>query len=217
MPESYLQTGCRLCPCRRKRCRTDDTKGKSFLYRICPAKYRIMFGAYCSGLTVWETILSGKGSGFKGKPSSKDLTEVEKILKDLALERYAFTDVCSLSGGERQRVLIGRALAQDPKIILLDEPTSNLDLRYQLEVMEILRSISSEKKMTVAVVIHDLNMALQLADYMIILNKNKIVAKGIPDQILTKQLIQDVYKVDASIIEVSRRKVVIPEKLCCNC
>ena len=111
----------------------------------------------------------------------------------------------------------GRALAQDPKIILLDEPTSNLDLRYQLEVMEILRSISSEKKMTVAVVIHDLNMALQLADYMIILNKNKIVAKGIPDQILTKQLIQDVYKVDASIIEVSRRKVVIPEKLCCNC
>ena len=171
----------------------------------------------CPGLTVWETILSGKGSGFKGKPSSKDLTEVEKILKDLALERYAFTDVCSLSGGERQRVLIGRALAQDPKIILLDEPTSNLDLRYQLEVMEILRSISSEKKMTVAVVIHDLNMALQLADYMIILNKNKIVAKGIPDQILTKQLIQDVYKVDASIIEVSRRKVVIPEKLCCNC
>ncbi len=171
----------------------------------------------CPGLTVWETILSGKGSGFKGKPSSKDLTEVEKILKDLALERYAFTDVCSLSGGERQRVLIGRALAQDPKIILLDEPTSNLDLRYQLEVMEILKSISSEKKMTVAVVIHDLNMALQLADYMIILNKNKIVAKGIPDQILTKQLIQDVYKVDASIIEVSRRKVVIPEKLCCNC
>ena len=142
---------------------------------------------------------------------------MEKILKDLALERYALTDVCSLSGGERQRVLIGRALAQDPKIILLDEPTSNLDLRYQLEVMEILRSISSEKKMTVAVVIHDLNMALQLADYMIILNKNKIVAKGIPDQILTKQLIQDVYKVDASIIEVSRRKVVIPEKLCCNC
>ena len=96
---------------------------------------------------------------------------MEKIQKNLALEKYAFTDVCSLSGGERQRVLIGRALAQEPEVILLDEPTSNLDLRYQLEVMEILKNISTQKNMTVAVVIHDLNMALQIADYMVVLNK----------------------------------------------
>ena len=138
---------------------------------------------------------------------------MEKILKNLALEKYAFTDVCSLSGGERQRVLIGRALAQEPEVILLDEPTSNLDLRYQLEVMEILKNISTQKNMTVAVVIHDLNMALQIADYMVVLNKNKIVAKGIPDEILTKELILEVYEVKASIIEVSQRKLVVPEKL----
>ena len=67
--------------------------------------------------------------------------------------------------------------------------------------------------MTVAVVIHDLNMALQIADYMVVLNKNKIVAKGIPDEILTKELILEVYEVKASIIEVSQRKLVVPEKL----
>ena len=165
------------------------------------------------GLTVWETILSGKNSCFRGKPSSDDLASVEKILKNLALEKYAFTDVCSLSGGERQRVLIGRALAQEPEVILLDEPTSNLDLRYQLEVMEILKNISTQKNMTVAVVIHDLNMALQIADYMVVLNKNNIFAKGIPDEILTKELILEVYEVKASIIEVSQRKLVVPEKL----
>ena len=76
-----------------------------------------------------------------------------------------------------------------------------------------MKNISTQKNMTVAVVIHDLNMALQIADYMVVLNKNKIVAKGIPDEILTKELILEVYEVKASIIEVSQRKLVVPEKL----
>ena len=129
----------------------------------------------CPGLTVWETILSGKGSGFKGKPSSKDLTEVEKILKDLALERYAFTDVCSLSGGERQRVLIGRALAQDPKIILLDEPTAGQDFRHYTDIMEFLQGLNT-RGVTVVMITHDMHLILEYTPRALVFCDGQLIA-----------------------------------------
>ncbi|MDY3918170.1 MAG: ABC transporter ATP-binding protein [Candidatus Limivivens sp.] len=163
-----------------------------------------------TGLTVWETILSGRNPHMNGKPSRKDLEITEKLLHDFSLEKHAFSDVTNLSGGERQRVLMGRALAQTPGIILLDEPTSNLDLRYQLEVMELLHQLSREQGITVITIIHDLNMALRFGDWSVVLNNNRVAASGIPLEIMTEELIRNVYQVEVIMGNVAGKRVLVP-------
>ncbi len=94
-----------------------------------------------------------------------------RMLEQFGLSDYAFRQMGQLSGGERQRILIARALAGDPQVLLLDEPTSSLDLRYQYEVMELLVKVSREKNLAVVAVIHDLNLALDFADRVALLSR----------------------------------------------
>jgi iron complex transport system ATP-binding protein len=123
----------------------------------------------------------------------------ERMLSLMELEEMALRQFTELSGGERQKVLIARALAQEPQVLLLDEPTSNLDLRHQLEVLGIVRSIVKEKGIAAVMAIHDLNLAARFSDKLIFLDKGRIYDAGEPAQVLTQENIRRVYGVEAII------------------
>ena len=108
-----------------------------------------------------------------------------QVLEQFGLSDYAFRQMGQLSGGERQRILIARALAGDPQVLLLDEPTSSLDLRYQYEVMEFLVKVSREKNLAVVAVIHDLNLALDFADRVALLHDGHVLAEGATKEVIT--------------------------------
>jgi iron complex transport system ATP-binding protein len=102
--------------------------------------------------------------------------------------------VTTLSGGEKQRVIIAQALTQEPEVLLLDEPTSHLDINHQLEIMELLQRLNQEQKLTIVAVFHDLNLAAQYCDQIILLHQGKIYALGKPEEVLIKKNIQEVYQ-----------------------
>lgn len=104
-----------------------------------------------------------------------------------------------LSGGERQRVIISKALAQKPEIILLDEPTSSLDINHQIEILELLKSLNEREKTTIILVIHDINLAARYSSELILLKDGKIISKGIPDEVINKENIEDAYNINTII------------------
>ena len=113
----------------------------------------------------------------------------------------------TLSGGEQQRVQIARALAQEPSLLLLDEPTSHLDIRGQLQVLDLLRAEARAGK-TVLVVLHDLNLALSRCDWLVVMRDGRVVAEGRPEDVLTERLIADVYGVSARLLSGPRGPVI---------
>ena len=119
--------------------------------------------------------------------------------------------VYELSGGERQRTWLALALAQEPKILLLDEPTTYLDIGYQLELLELVRELNNRLRITVLMVLHDLNQAAKYSDRLIVLKNKSIVAHGTPEAVLTPKLLSEVYGVNADIISLENGdRVVIP-------
>lgn len=145
--------------------------------------------------TVREVVLSGRAphQGLLGIESKKD--------SDIVDETLAFTDIGhlsdrrldSLSGGERQRVFIARAICQEPSIILLDEPTSALDLSHQVKLMDLMEKLKSEKKTTIVMISHDLNLSAMYADRMLLLKEGRIVNSGKPDEVLRGDDLEAVY------------------------
>ena len=105
----------------------------------------------------------------------------------------------ALSGGQRQRAWIAMALAQDTPLILLDEPTTYLDMTHQLEVLELLEDLNKKQKKTIAMVLHDLNLAARFSDWMIAMRSGRVLYKGTPEEIMTKKTLADVFSLDASI------------------
>ncbi|RLG08667.1 MAG: hypothetical protein DRN64_04750, partial [Thaumarchaeota archaeon] len=104
-----------------------------------------------------------------------------------------------VSGGERQRVLIARALAQEPRVLLLDEPTSNLDVCYQIEIMSLLRELVEKLGLTIICAIHDLNLAARYSDRIILINDGRIKGMGKPAEVLTRENLRDVFRIEARI------------------
>ncbi len=162
------------------------------------------------GLTVMETVLSGRLPYMGLSPRPEDLQKAEEILVRLKLERLAFCRLETLSGGERQRALIGRAMAQEPEVLLLDEPTSSLDLRFQYEVMGLLKEIGAEQGIAVAAVIHDLNLAMDFADRAVLLWEGSVLAEGRPETVLTPERIEASYGIAAEIGRFGERRVILP-------
>lgn len=158
--------------------------------------------------TVYDTILIGRLPHINNNAGKKDFDKVEEIIEKLGLSEYAMRDTSTLSGGEFQKVVLARALAQEPKVLLLDEPTSSLDIRNQVSVMRLVRKYCVEKHISVIVSIHDINLAINYSDKFIMLKDGKTYAYG-DESILTKESIKEVYKLDVEIINHNKRKIIL--------
>lgn len=160
--------------------------------------------------TVFDSVLLGRKPFIRWDVTEDDLGIVQTTLHLLGLEEFASRNVLELSGGERQKVAIARVLAQQTPVILFDEPTSNLDLRNQLDVLDTIRRIVREKKLTAVVTIHDLNLALRFSDRFLAMRDGEVYRYG-DGEIVTEQMIRDVYGVNASVIVSGGHKVVVPD------
>jgi len=155
-----------------------------------------------AGLIVGELVAYGRfphQRGF-GKLKPEDKKIIAWALKVTKLTGFETTAVDSLSGGQRQRVWIAMALVQQTDLILLDEPTTYLDLSYQLEVLELLYRLNREQNCTIVMVLHDLNLAARFADYMVAIRSGDIIRHGTPEEVVTAEVLREVFHIDAQVI-----------------
>ena len=146
-------------------------------------------------LNVYENIAFGLR--VKKRPEKEIKEKVAEMLKLVNLTGLEKRHIDTLSGGQQQRVAIARAIANHPKVLLLDEPTTYLDICHQLAVMQLLDKLNKELGLTVVMVIHDLNHAIQYADYVAVIKAGRMVVSGEPKEIVTSKLLADVFRVQA--------------------
>ena len=159
--------------------------------------------------TVFDTVLMGRKPHIGWQPTDEDLDLVAEIVDLLGLEVYAMRAIDEISGGQRQKVLIGRALAQEAAVLVLDEPTSSLDLRHQLEVMELLTRRVREEDVAAVVALHDLNLAARYCQKVVMLHDREVYAAGGPE-VLTPEHIRAVYDVEVRTYDDGDRRVIVP-------
>lgn len=159
--------------------------------------------------TVFDAVLLGRKPYIKWDVCQQDLEITNRVLKLLELEAYSLRYLDELSGGELQKVVIARALAQEPDLLLLDEPTSNLDLKNQLEVLSIIKKVVKSQQIAALVTMHDLNLALRFADKFLLLKDGAIFAMGGPE-VMVPENIEQVYEVPVTIARCQNIPVVIP-------
>ncbi|CUK86667.1 TPA: ABC transporter ATP-binding protein [Listeria monocytogenes] len=145
--------------------------------------------------------------------TKEDDLAVERALMQTELTEKAEKFVDSLSGGERQRVFIATALVQDTPILLLDEPTTFLDMYFQLEILELVKRLNQEENLTIVMILHDLNQALMYSDHLIVMKNGEVVAKGEPEELLTTDLIAETYGVVADVLnDANNGKYIVPQR-----
>jgi len=159
-------------------------------------------------LTVFDTVMLGRRPHLGWTPVRKDREKVEETIKEFSLQHLALRYTDELSGGELQRVHIARALVQEPQILILDEPTSSLDLKHQIEVMKLLRDISHQG-ITVIMAIHDLNLALRYADCFVLLKNGEILSMG-GNEVITEENLEKLYDVEIKRIDNGNHVYVVP-------
>lgn len=139
-----------------------------------------------------------------------DREKVRFALEITNTEKFGDKPVSQLSGGQKQRVWIAMALAQDTKILFLDEPTTYLDIRYQLQILRLVKRLNSEFNITVIMVLHDINQSLCYSDEIVAMQNGKVLSQGVPREIITPKLIEDVYGVTLETGEIGGKPFVIP-------
>ncbi len=154
-------------------------------------------------MSVTETILMGRHPRAGWITTDEDLDAVIKAIKVLGLSEYSSRDVRALSAGQVQRVMIARGLVQEPEVLILDEPTSNLDVKYQMGVMKFLKAYARDKGIIVIMVCHDLNITAAYADRVVLVYNKGVFADGTAKEVLTAENIEEVYKVEAQVSEVN--------------
>lgn len=174
-----------------------------------PRRARAQFTAFVeqssdtdARLTAREVVLLGRipfQSIWQVAPSSTDLARAEAALAAVDMTTFADRLYHTLSGGEQQRIQIARALAQQPRLLLLDEPTSHLDVHAQLAMLDLLRR-HARKGAAVLLALHDLNLAAGFCDSLVVLHSGRVAAAGAPSDVLTPALLRQVYGVDATIL-----------------
>ena len=156
-----------------------------------------------NGLTVSEIVEYGRfpHKHKNSKMTPEDLAVIEESLEKTNLLDLKDRAINSLSGGQRQRVWIAMVLAQQTDIILLDEPTTYLDMAYQLEVLNLVRELNHDKGVTVIMVLHDINLASRFSDELIMMRKGQVIAQGPPRTTMTHDNLKKVFDVDATLID----------------
>ncbi|MCD8554733.1 ABC transporter ATP-binding protein [Seleniivibrio sp.] len=147
---------------------------------------------------VFDAVLMGRRKNLSWHIPSADIDAVEAVLDRLGLLELAMRDMTQLSGGQRQKVALARAVAQDADYIILDEPTSSLDVRHQIETMEIISSLAAEGK-GVLMAIHDIQLAANRSDRALVLSGGRVYASGSPADILNEEMLRKVYGVEAEV------------------
>lgn len=167
------------------------------------------------GITVADLVARGRFPyrKFMKNMSKEDYAAVEDALNIMGIADLANRSVDELSGGQRQRVWIALALAQDTDILLLDEPTTFLDISYQVEILDLLTDLNRKRGTTIVMILHDINLSARYADYLFAFYKGQLVAQGVPSEIVTPELIRTVYDLDCMVISdpVSQTPYIIPK------
>ena len=160
--------------------------------------------------TVFDVVLLGRRPHIGWRSSEKDEEKVLDVLQMLNIEDLAMRDINEISGGQQQKVFMARALVQEPDVLLLDEPTSNLDIKHQLDVMDAIKNLVREKGISAIMAIHDLNLGSRYADRILMLNGGTIVGAGNPSSVLTPENIRHVYGVEAVVKIEAGRPYIVP-------
>jgi len=167
------------------------------------------------GISVADLVGRGRfphQSWFSGW-SRKDYEAVAEAMEIMKITELANRNIDELSGGQRQRVWIAMALAQQTDILFLDEPTTFLDITYQVEILDLLTELNRKYGTTIVMVLHDMNLSARYADYIFALHAGKLVAEGAPSEVITSALVKDIFGLDCTVIEdpVSGAPMVVPK------
>ena len=173
--------------------------------RIAYVPQHIHFG----DLSVLDSVLLGRISHFGMKAGREDYEAVEKILEDMGLQSFAGRSAEALSGGEKQKIAIARAMAQEPKLMVFDEPTGNLDLANEQLIMQEAKKLAREKNISILSSLHDLNQALSFGDKFFFLKDGAVKYVGGQDTI-KDQVVKDIFDVNVRIREIDGQTVVLP-------
>lgn len=150
-------------------------------------------------LTVFDAVLLGRKPYINWNPSRRDLDVVSETLVSLGLGKFALREMNQLSGGEKQKVLIARAIANEPQLLVLDEPTSSLDLKHQVEILDIIAKLSRERNISVIMAMHDLNLATMYSSRLVMLKDGRVMGDAPPHDLLTVENIRILYGVEVSV------------------
>lgn len=186
-------------------------KNKEFAKKIAyvPQSTQINFD-----FSVMDIVLMGRTPYLKRFQSegANDIQIAKNVMKLTDTWNLKDKNINDLSGGERQRVIIARAIVQETGILLLDEPISNLDIHHQIKVLDTIKTLNKEQELTVVIVLHDLNLAAQYSDYLILINEGKIQSQGIPENVLTPENIKEVYNMEICILKnpITHKPHIIP-------
>lgn len=172
--------------------------------RIAYVPQDIHFGA----LSVFDSILMGRVSYFGLKASHEDYLAAERIMVEMHLEDFAQRNVEELSGGERQKIAIARAMAQEPKLMVFDEPTGNLDIANEQLIIEEAKKLAKEKNIAILSSLHDLNQAMYFGDKFFFL-KNGVIAHAGGQEVIRENVIKDIFDINVRIVEIEKQKVIL--------
>jgi len=168
-------------------------------------------------LTAFEVVLLGRLTSLKWRVGEKDHNLVRSVFNEFGIDHLQDRLINELSGGQRQMVFLAQAMIKAPRLLLLDEPTSSLDLQYQLELFHRISRYAEKNGISVVISLHDINMACRYARWIMVLHNGRIVSAGRPEDIIDCRLISDVYQVQAEIISDSRNNLhIIPFQIIKN-
>ena len=159
-------------------------------------------------LTVFDSVLMGRVSYFGMKAGHEDYVAVEKILADMQLLEFANRSAEALSGGEKQKIAIARAMAQEPRLMVFDEPTGNLDIANEQLIIEEAKKLARQKNISILSSLHDLNQALYFGDKLFFL-KDGVVKYAGGKEIVTEEVIKDIFDIDVKIVEINKQIVIL--------